>query len=355
MSEYSQTYGSFERTGNYPLEADLLFNSKQELDEWAEQHKEILHEGLLKIAIEDGKQKLYWAVTKDDDIIFEEFSSGGGGELEEDVEVLGLSQAVGNISNGVTLQAGTSFTDFVKRMLVKPAAPTYSVESFGNLSNNSYEIGTTLPNTIIFKLNKKQGGPIDITETKKFSNWGISQSGFIDLAAIINNDTDVKITDTTVTITLKSTTNGSKRIKEGTNSISSKIKYKENASYGISSGSLTATKSISGFRYNFYSAGIAPNNSDGIRTGTKSSGNSFSFALPANTTNMWVALQPGKRITKVTDAGALNADITGNFKTAGTVSVSGATKDKDEVDYTIYQMTGYGPFGNSHSLSFTIA
>lgn len=57
---YIQTFGSFFRNGNYPLEADYIFNSVEELKQWEEANKKYLHEGLLKIVIEEDKQILYW-------------------------------------------------------------------------------------------------------------------------------------------------------------------------------------------------------------------------------------------------------------------------------------------------------
>lgn len=74
MSQYSQLIGSFLRTGNFPLEADYIFETEAALKEYFndELNKTILHEGLLKIVKSDdeGKQSLYWVVNGEDGLEF---------------------------------------------------------------------------------------------------------------------------------------------------------------------------------------------------------------------------------------------------------------------------------------------
>lgn len=57
MSQYSETIGSFIRTGNYPLEADYIFNSFEELKEYCDNNQDILHKGLLKVVLEENTQR----------------------------------------------------------------------------------------------------------------------------------------------------------------------------------------------------------------------------------------------------------------------------------------------------------
>lgn len=65
---YSQLIGSFERTGNFPLEANYIFATEEDLKVYFEQNAvnyQTLHKGLLKVVENDdnGQQALYW-VTK---------------------------------------------------------------------------------------------------------------------------------------------------------------------------------------------------------------------------------------------------------------------------------------------------
>lgn len=62
MSQFSETIGSFTRTGNYPLEANYIFPDEASLKEFYSEDNTTLHKGLLKIVEKDetGKQALYW-------------------------------------------------------------------------------------------------------------------------------------------------------------------------------------------------------------------------------------------------------------------------------------------------------
>lgn len=66
MSQYSEIIGSFIRNGNFPLEADYIFETEQELLDFYKlpENKALLHQGLLKIvkSDENKKQALYWVV-----------------------------------------------------------------------------------------------------------------------------------------------------------------------------------------------------------------------------------------------------------------------------------------------------
>ena len=59
MSKYSETVGSFLRVGPYPLEADYIFHSEEELKQFYAD-SEILHEGLFKVVQNETSQSLYW-------------------------------------------------------------------------------------------------------------------------------------------------------------------------------------------------------------------------------------------------------------------------------------------------------
>lgn len=63
--KYSPTFGSFVRGGEYPLEADYIFSSVEELQHWAALNQGILHDGLLKIVKEENNQTLYWCYDKE--------------------------------------------------------------------------------------------------------------------------------------------------------------------------------------------------------------------------------------------------------------------------------------------------
>lgn len=72
MSQYSETVGSFTRTGNYPLEANYIFNSEDELKQFYSDpiRKTTLHEGLLKVVSNENGQALYWVVNGNNGLEF---------------------------------------------------------------------------------------------------------------------------------------------------------------------------------------------------------------------------------------------------------------------------------------------
>lgn len=70
MSKYSETIGSFIRTGNYPLEADYTFNTEQDLIDFYTDNDTCLHQGLFKIVGEGDEQSLYWVIKDGDNLFF---------------------------------------------------------------------------------------------------------------------------------------------------------------------------------------------------------------------------------------------------------------------------------------------
>ena len=64
MSQYSEIMGSFIRTGDYPIEANYIFSSEEELKAFYtdELNNTTLHKGLLKIGSSEDSQTLYWVV-----------------------------------------------------------------------------------------------------------------------------------------------------------------------------------------------------------------------------------------------------------------------------------------------------
>lgn len=79
MSQYSEMMGSFIRTGGYPLEADYIFESEEQLKEFYqdEYNKPLLHKGWFKIVDNGEIQSLYWIVNQEGELIFTKVISEG--------------------------------------------------------------------------------------------------------------------------------------------------------------------------------------------------------------------------------------------------------------------------------------
>lgn len=71
-NKHSEIIGSFIRRGTFPMEADYIFKSEQELIDFysKEENEAILHEGLLKIVATEEGQTLYWCLKDQDKLIF---------------------------------------------------------------------------------------------------------------------------------------------------------------------------------------------------------------------------------------------------------------------------------------------
>ena len=64
--------GSFFRTGNYPIEANYIFKSEDELIQFYSipENKAILHKGLMKVVANEDSQSLYWVVQEGEELKF---------------------------------------------------------------------------------------------------------------------------------------------------------------------------------------------------------------------------------------------------------------------------------------------
>lgn len=82
MSKYSELIGSFVRMGNFPMEANYVFENETALKEFYSDpiQNATLHKGLLKVVEDDGtgKQALYWVTKKqtNNDLEFTKLISG---------------------------------------------------------------------------------------------------------------------------------------------------------------------------------------------------------------------------------------------------------------------------------------
>lgn len=117
MSQYSETIGSFTRTGNYPLEANYIFESEEALKQFYTDpiQATTLHEGLLKIVKSSDKQSLYWVVDNEGSLEFTELISNLDlGNIEGDLSGLQskLEQEITDRKNADAAIMGGDLEDF---------------------------------------------------------------------------------------------------------------------------------------------------------------------------------------------------------------------------------------------------
>lgn len=91
MSNFAQLIASFDRAGNFPLEANYIFDSFEALQEFYKDpvNNATLHKGLLKIVSTEDKQFLYWCVEENGSLIFKELINAESIiELQKQIDAL---------------------------------------------------------------------------------------------------------------------------------------------------------------------------------------------------------------------------------------------------------------------------
>lgn len=85
MSQHSEILGSFIRNGNFPLEADYIFESEQALKDFYNDpiNKTTLHLGLFKIVNDGTTQHLYWVNSDDEGNLYFEKLIGEDSLLQD--------------------------------------------------------------------------------------------------------------------------------------------------------------------------------------------------------------------------------------------------------------------------------
>ena len=93
MSQYSETIGSFVRTGSYPLEANYIFDTYEDLVSFYNDpiNKTTLHIGLLKVvrATTSGQQTLYWVTNTGENLEFVKLlTSSSLSDIQEQINTI---------------------------------------------------------------------------------------------------------------------------------------------------------------------------------------------------------------------------------------------------------------------------
>lgn len=72
MNQHSEVIGSFLRNGQFPLEADYVFATEEELVQFytEPENQAILHQGWFKVVGEGNEQALYWVVKENEELKF---------------------------------------------------------------------------------------------------------------------------------------------------------------------------------------------------------------------------------------------------------------------------------------------
>lgn len=228
---------------------------------------------------------------------------GGGAELESDVTA---NTTVGAIGSGTTLAEGTTFTEFVQKLLISEIAPTTTFSASGS---GTKEAGTSVTPTLTLVINTKgTGTPTSI----KFYNG----STLLDTQAYVDGTNSYSYTMTDA-ITTNTTVKG---VLEYTKSDSTSGTIEKSASYTFVMAS-------------YYGAvSVAPTDKAGITALTKNvktnRGQTATFNL-SNQRSCYCYPASMGNLTSILDGN--NFQYIGSY-TKTTVSVDGET-------YNVYTLT----------------
>lgn len=126
MNQYSETIGSFIRTGDYPLEANYIFPNEESLKEFYADsiNATTLHSGLLRIVEKDadGNQAIFWVIK------VKEATEDSPAEYEFNKLISGkdISNIYNQLANGVS---GVSLSTSPGNMLINKDGVFYSLET----------------------------------------------------------------------------------------------------------------------------------------------------------------------------------------------------------------------------------
>lgn len=169
-SAFAQLLGSFERADNFPLEANYIFPTLEDLKQFYsdEISKATLHKGLLKVVEKDdtGKQALYWVTAKVNEatpeaepkLVFEKLVGEG------DTGAYDKLQSIINAHNG-----NVSFTGGGGGTFENGTLPTeQQICRFTVSTTNSLTKTTEYPNTTltVYKTVSDYNGTVTTDESK---------------------------------------------------------------------------------------------------------------------------------------------------------------------------------------------
>ena len=296
--------------------------------------------------------------------------------LTQDYTLAGDYDKVGNLTKGSDYKAsGKSVADALRDIFTKELDNSTKTDPSFSLTggNESLEVGSTKAAATYTATwsdgsygNKAYWGANDLrTETgTTVGTWTISAyNGKTASNATIEGNT-ASITTDAFTVT---TTGDTQMVSFSvTNNLTNTKKAATNlgneGTVKITASSISAqTRKVTGFRYWFYgsnttakdytsvddsgNATVAVN--DNIRALTKVT-SLTSMNVVQNATQVVIAIPSNKTLNKVTDGGALNAEITGNFiehsvKVGGADSVAGTSIGSYPGNYKVYVMTPSAP------------
>ena len=274
---------------------------------------------------------------------------------QNDIEVMGVNLSDG-VANGKTIPAGTDLEAFIKQLVQKRIAATYTAPSI-KIENNGGQKAEVV----------ETGTSVDI---KVKSTFTVADAGAITSHVITRGSTEVA-TGTEATLTHEETY----VVPDGATTLKSTVKYAEGAikndNFGdaspnghIAAGSKTSSNyTITGARQAFYAAvdaGALPTiDSDYIRglSGKKlnpAAGNTITVTIAEGQQHLVVSLPSTRTLKQVTYVDLGDKGMLEKF-TQSSVSVAGASADVSADNSNVYVYSMAAPAAAAMNFELLLA
>jgi len=269
-----------------------------------------------------------------------EFSQVGGGTLAENVTVTGVG-TVGGYTEGNVIANGTSFTEFVKGLLVKRVAAVYHapVISLSATPSTLQEVGTEPLVTLRPNFVQRDAG--GLTEVRFYVDGTLehTQSTLAPYQRAEYGDTPGSV-------------NYSVQIDYAQGPIKQDNLGDDSPNGRIEAGTKTGTASVTFQLYNWYGASDVADG-DAVRSLTHTFSDTPELNTGTTSLVMTVAVPNGKAITEVVDIDASNTDLTSVYVIDDTIT---SVPDADGLPhaYKVYKYTNASPYLSNHRHQITI-
>lgn len=190
MSKYSEIIGSFNRMGNFPIEADYIFATEQELRNFYSDpiNYATIHLGLLKVVQNDdtGNQALYWVTRDNNDLQFVKLISGDVvnnlypkvetliNKLEEEIKERQYGdQAIWGTNNPTTISENLNSIYDISEAIIKLTEKVEqgSIGALKGLVDSAYYDSTYESLIIVFNLEDGNVQKLSIPMTNMIREW----------------------------------------------------------------------------------------------------------------------------------------------------------------------------------------
>ena len=350
----------FKRQYAGSLDVDEVFETSLEMEEYLTDPAR--YAGQMATCLEEEGVIYVLNNALDEWLVAGDGEGEGSALLEKEVQSM---IEVGQIKNGEVIEKETSFTDFVKRLLLTTYQPEFQSPSVSLSSNSATRVEAGTVKDLVLSVNFDKGsilGDFDADGVWQFEEKQNNRAGEADEFTIQGANLGLANEDTLVGYT----------VSEGENNFTASVSHLEGpqpydsdeGNYGspLAAGVLGAEMIIYGKRNLFYGSDVVDGDpytvSDEIRELSNtylnpSNNTSFTINIPAGAKKVVFAYPATiQDVSSVTYVEGMNAEVRSAFDKE-VFEVEGAN-GYNPIDYKVYTFTPSAPFENEATYDVTI-